>query len=646
MRILKNRMDTISKFRAALAGVDNAEPIVEEFAAIAMQEIPQWKLIACTWTNYYSYERGHIDFTPAGLRGVIAPNCAGKTTIIDIISIALFNSPRGKRQDAIRAGEARADVTLRFDCAGEYVLVREDTAARAVVTLGRAVGDVVEEICAGQRAVYAALESLIGTRERFMYLTLYDPAYDLFMLSPLDRQRALPNLLGLASIDETSERYAREAKAHQSALAALGTPPARVENIPAQPPELGPRVANRWRDAVARVPQQAAAEPIPCAIEDLMPRQWPAREIVLAVRACGFWPTADELASAGVAGDLPALFAEWKRAEAAAARVAELTQRTQYSFNPACECCKRTRGVIAAELADAAAVTYSPTAREDLARAIVAELRAERARGPDNLPGKYAYAVAQANAEAAADAEWIAQAREIERIGAMRTAAERANAQRQQYEEAAPQLRAQFTRAQTAAKILKSEEFRTAAARERLSGVIERANALIAAAAGNFVIRIGPDLDFWIDECAFSAEITRGSGYQKFLAGVCCRLALSGFVIIDEGFGVVDPAHLPPLLNMLKSTRAFVLAHTEEIASGIDSPIRITKHTGGIIGAAPEPAAAPVPAFILEMIAPTTTGSTSAYECVCGSSIANTVANISSHNKTVKHRKFMEAQKK
>jgi DNA repair exonuclease SbcCD ATPase subunit len=228
----------------------------------------------------------------------------------------------------------------------------------------------------------------------------------------------------------------------------------------------------------------------------------------------------------------------------------------------------------------------------------------------------------------------------------MRTAAERANAQRQQYEEAAPQLRAQFTRAQTAAKILKSEEFRTAAARERLSGVIERANALIAAAAGNFVIRIGPDLDFWIDECAFSAEITRGSGYQKFLAGVCCRLALSGFVIIDEGFGVVDPAHLPPLLNMLKSTRAFVLAHTEEIASGIDSPIRITKHTGSIIGAAPEPAAAPVPAFILEMIAPTTTGSTSAYECVCGSSIANTVANISSHNKTAKHRKFMEAQKK
>lgn len=654
-------MDTVTKFRAALAGVDNPDPIAEEFAQIAAMEIPRWRLLSCEWSNYYSYERGSIDFVPDGLRGVIAPNCSGKTTIIDVISIALFNSPRGKRQDAIRAGAARAEVIVKFDCAGEYTVTREDTAARAVVTLSK-INEfgASEEVCGGQRAVYAALESLIGTRERFMYLTLYDPAYDLFMLSPLDRQRALPSLLGLASIDELCEKYTREAKEHQRALAALGTPPTRVDIATiGQPRELGPRPANRWRDAIARIQRtgstpKTAAEPVQCEPDDLTPRQWPARDIVLAIRACGFWPTAEEIAGQGRAGDLPALFAEWKRSEAAASRVTELTARSRYKFNPSCDCCAGTRALISADLTEAIS-NVSPTARGDLSAAVVAELRAEQSRGADNLPGKYAYAVMKAAEESAADMEWVKLSREADRINSAIKMATAENSRADKYDLDAPRLRNAFTRAQTAAKILKSEEFRTATARGRLADVIDKTNMLIEIARGGFKVRVGPDLDFWIDEylgdasTIYSAEITRGSGYQKFLAGVCCRLALSDFVIIDEGFGVVDPAHLPPLLAMLKSKRAFILAHTEEIAAAMDSPIRILR-TGvlgsivSIIGEPPAPPPAPVPINVLELIAPTTTGSSCAYECVCGSSITNAPASISAHNKTTKHRKYMAGQ--
>jgi len=655
MRFLKNRMDTVAKFRAALAGIDNPEPIVEEFAQVAKMEMPRWRLLSCSWSNYYSYSRGSIDFTPDGLRGVIAPNCSGKTTIIDIISIALFNSPRGKRGDAIRVGTTHAEVTLRFECGGEYIIVREDTAARAVVTLSRINEfNIHEEVCGGHRAVYAALESLVGTRERFMYLTLYDPAYDLFMLSPLDRQRALPSLLGLARIDELCEKYTREAREHQRALTVLGSPPSRVDIASlGQPPELGPRPANRWRDAVARVKSipKSVAEPVQCEPEDLIVRQWPARDILLAIRACGFWPSQEEITSAGRPGDLPVLFAEWKRAEANATRVAELTARTRYKFNPSCECCSGTRALLAADLAEAVSNTVSPTAREDLSAAVVAELRAEQARGVDNLPGKYAYAVIQATAEAAADAEWTARALEADRVIRARITAAAENSRADKYDEDTPRLRSAFTRAQTAAKILKSEEFRTAAARERLGAVIDRTNALVALAGGNFTVRVGPDLDFWLDECdsathTYSAEITRGSGYQKFLAGVCCRLALGDFVIIDEGFGVVDPVHMPPLLNMLKLARAFILIHTEDIAAAMESPIRILKcDSVSIIGDPPAPPTAPVSAAVLAMIAPTTTGSTQAYACICGSSITNTPASIASHNKTTKHRKYMDSVK-
>ncbi len=647
----------------ALAGVDNPAPIMTDFAALEASGIAQWRIGVARWTNYYIYESGAIDFSLPGLHGVVSPNCSGKTTIVDVIALGLFNSPRGKRQDAIRVGASRAEMTIEFTVADQqYTLAREDTAARAVVTLTtKNEFGVTEEIGGGQRAVYAALEALIGTRERFMYLTLYDPAYDLFMLSPLERQRALPNILGLALCDQMWEKYSREAKSHAAALAALGPPPAIVDVAALETQRaaivLGPRPANRWRDAVARAPQSPAsppALPIPCEPEDLRARAWPAKESILAARAGGFAPTAEELAGPAHDGDIQVLFARWQTAAAAATRAGELAARVRYQFNPACACCTTTRGLLAADLETASvAAAALPVARGELAAAFVAELRAERARGPDTLPGKLAYAAAQATAEAAADDAWCQQARTADRLDAAIAVARIDAARAAEYEEAAPRLRAAYTRASVAAKLFKSEEFRTATVAEKLRGVIARANELIAQAGGGFSLDIefSPEPTFWIVECAtarggFRCEITRGSGYQKFLAGVCCRLALSGFIIIDEGFGVVDPAHMAPLLQMLSGQSAFVLGHTEELARAVGESAVISRGVNGAVAGAPcvvAPARA-VPADVLELIAPTVTGSTRSYECICGSSITNTPASISSHNRTTKHRKYMAEQ--
>jgi len=635
-------MDTVAKFAAALAGVENPAPIVEEFAAIAAKEVAGWKLIAAQWNDYYRYSHGSIDFTMPGLCGVVARNCAGKTTIIDIVSLGLFNSPRGKRVDAIRNGAARASMTIEFEIDAErYMIQREDTRAVATVRLYRA----GEEIGASLRTIYSDLECLIGTRERFMYLTLYDPAHDLFALSPLERQRTLPGILGLALCDDLCEQYTREAREHQRAIVLLGAQPSRVDiDTLARAAPLGERPSNKWRSAISKIPKQPAAAPIQCEPEDLVPRVWPAKDIMVAIKTQGFWPTAEELAGLGHAGDIPALFAEWKGLDAARKRTQELSARTKYNFNSACSCCAATRSIIAADLAAAVAAEskFSPTARENLSAAIVAELRAERAKGVDTLPGKMAWAVSQAAAEAAADAEWCERAREADRADAAIAAALAENLRADKYDEAAPRLRAAYTRAQVAAKLLKSEEFRMAAVAEKMSAVMSKINALIAQAAGGFTMEfeLAPEPTFWIIETgSYRSEIARGSGYQKFLAGVCCRLALSGFVIIDEGFGVVDPEHMGPLLSMLRAERAFVFGHTEELARAIDSPIVI--NVSGAVSSIGAPAKSAIPQDILELIAPITSGSTRAYECVCGSSITNAPASISAHNKTAKHKKFI-----
>ena len=105
----------------------------------------------------------------------------------------------------------------------------------------------------------------------------------------------------------------------------------------------------------------------------------------------------------------------------------------------------------------------------------------------------------------------------------------------------------------------------------------------------------------------------------------------------------MDPVHMAPLLEMLRGNATFVLGHTEELARAIEAPLIIGRGAdGAIVGVAPTaPPAQETAREILELIAPTVTGSTRAYECICGSSITNTQTSITAHNKTTKHRKYI-----
>lgn len=215
----------------------------------------RWSLVSLDWSNLFCYgPDNHIDFTQiSGLSGLIAPNRCGKSAIIDILVLALFNETlRGSAYSIIRRGCREGALRCVWTVgAGSH----KDTTAAAASSSATASSNsppssegpttheiirkwdlkgrtVIQYLVNGQnctgvdlKATYAAIARSVGSIDDFVSAVLIPQHSDESFLDATDmRRRAIiARILGLDLLDAALAHIREREKEHQGAIRALSS---------------------------------------------------------------------------------------------------------------------------------------------------------------------------------------------------------------------------------------------------------------------------------------------------------------------------------------------------------------------------------------------------------------------------------------
>ncbi|RMD71779.1 MAG: SMC family ATPase [Gammaproteobacteria bacterium] len=156
-----------------------------------------------------------LDAPPEGTLAVTGPNESGKSTLAELICLALFGHtpqyPPEAVGDLIRWGASEAKVELAFSCQGSPHTVTRYLGARAQEASLRQEGRV---LASGIEAVNRAVENLLGYNFRAFVHTLYLPQGDMENTLPLDTLKAIQGIDVLEAVaDDLRREMAREQEA-------------------------------------------------------------------------------------------------------------------------------------------------------------------------------------------------------------------------------------------------------------------------------------------------------------------------------------------------------------------------------------------------------------------------------------------------
>ncbi len=171
-------------------------------------ESRRWHVTRLAFDYMFKYGKGNvIDFTKlTGTSGVVAANCAGKTSIIDVLVFGLFGeSLRGDLKSVKRNGSERMSVRVDFNVKGvDYYVDRAYSKSKAIVGLYKKENDAWVNISGGSiDNTNTMICNLIGTIRQFLATGLYYEAReDIFRLGAADRMKLLVELFGV--IDNSS----------------------------------------------------------------------------------------------------------------------------------------------------------------------------------------------------------------------------------------------------------------------------------------------------------------------------------------------------------------------------------------------------------------------------------------------------------
>lgn len=182
----------------------------------------KWSLVFLEWSDLFCYgSHNYINFSNiSGLAGLIAPNRCGKSSILDILVLALFNEGmRGKIGTIIRRGcregslrciwmsypqGTRHEITRKWDIKGHAVM-------RYFVD---------GQNCTGSdlKTTYRAIEKIVGTADDFLSAVLIPQHADLSFLDATDGQKRaiLARILGLDLLDDALELIKDQERGYQS----------------------------------------------------------------------------------------------------------------------------------------------------------------------------------------------------------------------------------------------------------------------------------------------------------------------------------------------------------------------------------------------------------------------------------------------
>ncbi|MCD6312902.1 MAG: AAA family ATPase [Thaumarchaeota archaeon] len=160
--------------------------------------------------NFISHRDTEIEL-PHGLTAIIGRNGAGKTSILDAISYALFKQhSRGKDENLINRRASSAQVQLQFNSNGRsYEItwrIERDKRARATLKNVETGSPIL--IDAGERTVIPEIERILGiSREIFLnaaYLRQGEIAR-LLEARPAERKELISKLLGIDALEKIWE---------------------------------------------------------------------------------------------------------------------------------------------------------------------------------------------------------------------------------------------------------------------------------------------------------------------------------------------------------------------------------------------------------------------------------------------------------
>ena len=191
----------------------------------------RWNIISAKWDNLYKYGSGNeVDFSRlGGVSGVVAPNRAGKSSIIDILAYGLFGEfLRGDKRSLINHGSRDSYLKIIFESNGErYCIERRDTCSRhSKVTLYRLTNDGDVNIT-GETvdATYRKMRELVGGLDGFLATGLYyDAQQDLVRIGKADRMKLLSRLYGLSDNEHLIKDIKAKIKELKATIAAVPTP--------------------------------------------------------------------------------------------------------------------------------------------------------------------------------------------------------------------------------------------------------------------------------------------------------------------------------------------------------------------------------------------------------------------------------------
>jgi DNA repair exonuclease SbcCD ATPase subunit len=183
----------------------------------------KWTLAYLEWSDLFCYGRdNYINFASvAGIAGLIAPNRCGKSSILDILVLALFNRTlRGSACSIIRRGQRDASLRCVWTTRADASVPREDVheLTRAWNYCGKTrIQYLVNDrnmTDLDLRQTYLAIERSVGNLDDFLAAVLIPQHSDISFIDATDAQRraTISRILGLDLLDEalsivkTSER--------------------------------------------------------------------------------------------------------------------------------------------------------------------------------------------------------------------------------------------------------------------------------------------------------------------------------------------------------------------------------------------------------------------------------------------------------
>jgi len=396
------------------------------------------ELLDLEFSNWYCYgEANRFDFAAAragrpGLLGLAAANQAGKSSLLDVLALALTGAPvRGKRAEAVRAGSETAQLSLRFSIdgrPGRVQLKRHLTRKAPELTLEFAGENLTEK---NVTETTRALQKLLGSPAHIREVTLCRAGAGAFtQCEPAARRAQLSDLLNLSHYAEEHKAVTKvctelraEIRATVAALEAAlpgvaapaATIAARAETLCAHVAAEARRAPELWEQAsglAARCDQLAAAR----GEAETKKRQAEAVLAALPVSAAAVSTVAVSAAAASTitASDAAALHAKWAAAQAGAGPAPAGPHRAPAEIEPEL--------IVARGQAAASAAARDQAGRQ----AVEAKGRAEQAGGnPDAAPDEPGSEVSaeEANQAARDAAGQLAAARVLESAAARLRAA-------------------------------------------------------------------------------------------------------------------------------------------------------------------------------------------------------------------------------